>query len=61
MIHTLLLLFIVLCIVGLILWGIGQIPGLPAPIKTVIYVLVGVVVLLWLYQSLAGGGMSLRL
>ena len=60
MIHTLLVLFIVLCVIGLILWGIAQIPGLPPIIKTVIYVVVGVVVLLWLLQSLGGAGISLR-
>lgn len=37
MIASLLSLFIVLCIVGLILWGIGQIPGIPGVVKTVIY------------------------
>lgn len=50
MISTLLAAFIVLCIVGLILWGIGQIPGIPPIIKTVIYVVIGVVLLLWLLQ-----------
>ena len=60
MIHSLLLLFIVLCIVGLILYGIQQIPGIPPIIKTVVFVIVGVVVLLWLLQSLGGAGISLR-
>ena len=60
MIHSLLLLFIVLCIVGLILYGIQQIPGIPPIVKTVVYVVVGVVVLLWLLQSLGGAGISLR-
>ena len=60
MIHSLLLLFIVLCIVGLILYGIQQIPGIPPIIKTVVFVVVGVVVLLWLLQSLGGAGFSLR-
>lgn len=61
MIHTLLYLFIVLCIVGLILWGIGQIPGIPPIIKTVIYVIVGVLLLLYLLQYAGGpGGFSFR-
>ena len=53
MIHTLLYIFIVLCIVGLILWGIQQIPGIPGIVKTVLYVIIGVilavavVLLLW--------------
>lgn len=55
MISSLLVAFIVLCIVGLILWGIGQIPGIPPVIKTVIYVVIGVVILLWLLQYVQGG------
>lgn len=47
MIPTLLNLFIFLCIVGLILWGIGQIPGVPPIVKTVVYVVVGVMLLLY--------------
>jgi len=58
MIHTLLYIFIVLCIVGLILWGIGQIPGIPPIIKTVIYVVIGVLILLWLLNSFGSGGSS---
>lgn len=55
MISTLLVLFIVLCIVGLILWGVGQIPGIPQIVKVVIYIVVGVVLLLWLLQYVQGG------
>jgi hypothetical protein len=51
----LLVAFIVLCIVGLILWGVNQIPGIPQIIKVVIYVIVGVVLLLWLLQFVQGG------
>lgn len=56
MIATLLYIFIVLCIVGLILWGISQIPGIPPIVKTVIYVIIGVVLLLWClnYVGVAG-------
>jgi hypothetical protein len=61
MIHTLLLLFIILCVVGLIIWGIGQIPGIPPILKTVIYVVVGVMLLLWVYSQLAGGGGGMNL
>jgi hypothetical protein len=56
MIHTLLYIFIVLCIVGLILWGIAQIPGIPPIVKTVLYVIIGVVLLLWCLQYVGGGG-----
>lgn len=60
MIHTLLYLFILLCIVGLILWGIGQVSGIPPIVKTVIYVVIGVVMLLWCLQYVGGAGLSLR-
>jgi len=58
MIHSLLYIFIVLCIVGLILWGIGQIPGIPSIVKTVLYVVIGVVLLLWCLQFIGGHGIS---
>lgn len=61
MISTLLYLFVVLCIVGLILWGISQIPGIPPIVKTVIYVIIGVVLLLWCLNYIPGGhGIALR-
>jgi len=60
MISLLLTFFIVLCIVGLILWGVGQIPGIPSIVKTVIYIVVGVILLLWLLQYVQGGHLSLR-
>lgn len=55
MITTLLVFFIVLCIIGLILWGINQIPGIPQIVKVVVYVVIGVVLLLWLLQYVQGG------
>jgi preprotein translocase subunit SecE len=55
MITTLLYVFIVLCIVGLIIWGIQQIPGIPNIIKVVVYVIVGVLILLWLLNYVGGG------
>lgn len=60
MISMLLTGFIVLCIVGLLLWGISQIPGLPPMIKTVIYVIVGVILLIWLLQYVQGQSFSIR-
>lgn len=60
MISLLLTAFIVLCIVGLILWGVNQIPGVPPIIKVVIYVIVGVVILLWLLQYVQGGHIPIR-
>ena len=60
MIHLLLVAFIVLCIIGLILWGIQSVPGIPAVVKTVIYVIVGVILLLWLLNYVDGHGVILR-
>ncbi len=60
MISTLLYVFIVLCIVGLILWGVGQIPGIPPVVKTVLYVIVGVILLLWVLQYMGGPHFALR-
>jgi hypothetical protein len=55
--NMLLAVFIILCIVGLILWGIQQIPGLPPIVKVVVYVVVGVVLLLYLLSYVQGGNM----
>lgn len=54
MITALLVFFIILCIVGLVLWGISQIPGIPPVVKTVVYVVIGVLLLLWLLQYVEG-------
>jgi hypothetical protein len=51
MITLLLSALILLAIVGLILWGVGQIPGIPGVVKTVIYIVVGVVLLLLVLQA----------
>lgn len=61
MIATLLYVFIVLCIVGLVLWGINQIPGIPQIVKVVAYVIIGVCLLLFAlnYVGGVGGGHSL--
>ena len=60
MIHTLLVVFIILCIVGLIVWGIQQIPGIPAIVKTVVYVVIGVLLLLWVLEYVQGGALVLK-
>lgn len=59
MITTLLTLFIFLCIVGIIIWGVGQIPGIPPVVKTVIYVVAAVLLLLWMLQAVQGGRFGL--
>lgn len=61
MIHLLLVAFIVLAIVGLILWGINQIPGIPPIIKVIVYVIVGVILLLWLLQFVGGSDSSMHI
>jgi hypothetical protein len=60
MISTLLAAFIVLCIIGLILWGVAQVPGIPSIVKTVLYVIIGVILLLWLLESVQGGHLLLH-
>jgi hypothetical protein len=55
MLTLLLVVFIILCIVGLILWGVNQIPGIPPVVKVVVYVVVGVFLLLMLLQYVQGG------
>lgn len=59
MITTLLAIFIILCIVGLLLWGIQQVPGIPPIVKTVILVIIGVILLLWCLSYVEGGGLHL--
>lgn len=54
MIHSLLAIFFILCVVGLILWGIGQIPGIPQPVKVVVYVLAGLYLLYYVWGMLNG-------
>jgi uncharacterized membrane protein YqjE len=54
MISLLLTALIVLAIVGLILWAIQQIPGIPPIVKTIVYVIVGVILLLWLLNYVQG-------
>ena len=58
MIGTLLTFFILLCVVGLVLWGIRQIPGIPPIVITVIYVVIGVLILLWLLSVVQGGNFN---
>jgi hypothetical protein len=60
MITMLLVAFIILCIVGLILWGVNQIPGIPPVVKIVLYVVVGVILLLWLLEYVQGHPISLH-
>lgn len=58
MVTLLLVGLIVLAIVGLILWGIQQIPGIPPIVKVIVYVIVGVILLLWLLSYVQSGHLS---
>ena len=60
MITTLLVLLIFLAIIGLLLWGLSQIPGIPPVVKTIVYVIAGVILLLYLLSWVQGGHLSLR-
>jgi hypothetical protein len=60
MVHTLLVFLILVAIVGLILWGVGQIPGIPPVVKTIAYVVVGVILLLWLLDMVGGTSLVLK-
>lgn len=61
MITLLLTALIVLAMIGLILWGIRQIPGIPSIVLTIIYIVVGVILLLLLLQYVQSGNFDLRL
>lgn len=57
-------LVILIIVVGLIYWAVNQLAGafgIPAPIVTVINVLLVIVVVIYLLQLLRGGGFSLGL
>ena len=59
MITLLITALIVLCIAGLLLWGVQQIPGIPQIVKVVISIIVGVILLLWLLNAVQGGSLNL--
>lgn len=58
MVHFLIVALIFLAIVGLILWGVSQIPGIPPIFKTIMYVIVGVLLLIWLLRVVDSGQLS---
>lgn len=57
-IHFLITLIFILLFVGAICFLINKIPGIPAPIPTVINIIIALVVLLWLFDSVVGIGSS---
>jgi len=58
MITLLITALIVLCIAGLLLWAVQQVPGIPPIVKVVVTVIVGVILLLWLLNAVQGGGLN---
>lgn len=60
---TLLALIVVLLIVGVILWGISQLPWIDANVKKVITIVIVVALMIWLLTSLTGhtAGIDTRL
>lgn len=58
--NTIIGLFILLAILALVWWGVSRLT-LPEPVKTVVLVVIGIVALVWLYHTFAGGGTSLHL
>lgn len=58
--NTLLLIFIILAAFALVYWGMTQLP-LPPVVKTVLIVVMGLLALIFIYNSLAGGHFSLSL
>jgi hypothetical protein len=61
MIVLMLTALIVLAMIGLVLWGIGQIPGIPRIVVTIIYIVAGVMLLLLLLQYVQSGNFNLHL
>jgi hypothetical protein len=58
MLTTVVLIFILLAALALIWWGIQRL-GIPEPIKTVVLVVLGLVVLVVIYNFVASGGVHL--
>jgi hypothetical protein len=59
MIESLLVAFVVIAIVALIGWGICRILPVPEPVKTVIWVIVGVICLLIILRVVTGHHLDL--
>ena len=60
LIHLLLVVFIVLCIIGVIMWGINKVAVIPEVVKIVVYVIVAVLLLLWLLSFVNGNSFALK-
>lgn len=60
MVSSLLVALILIAIVALVIWGINAILPVPPQVKTVIYVVGGVVMLLILLQVFTGNPVTLK-
>lgn len=60
MITFLISMVIILAIIGLLLWLVMQIPGIPPIVKTVIYVVAGILILLWLLNWVQSGHLPMH-
>lgn len=54
MIESLVVALILIAIVSLVIWGIASIVPMPAPVKTIVYVIGGIICLLILLRALTG-------
>lgn len=59
MIGTLILVLIILAAFSLVWWGVNSLT-LPQPVKVVVLVILGLIALLFIYNSIGGGHLALR-
>jgi hypothetical protein len=59
---SLLIALIILCVIaGIVFWIVRQIPGIPAFIPNLVWVVVALILLVWLLENFGGlGHVSLR-
>jgi hypothetical protein len=57
LIAFLIMLLVVCVIAALVIWILGDIPGVPAWARQVVLAIAGIVILIWLLQHLAAFGM----
>jgi hypothetical protein len=57
MFTTLILIIIFLAAASLLWWGVGRL-AIPEPVKTVLLVIIGLVMLAMIYQYVAGGHLA---
>jgi len=60
MFTSLILILILLAAFALVWWAVGRI-AIPEPIKTIVLVILGLIVLAFIYNAVSGGGLHLSL